>query len=148
MSYEEAVRSITLNADSSIAVYTGVPGMAGSAAPNSGFQYRFVKVTGAKTAGLAVGADNEIVVGVMQNKPQVTGQAATVAIRGVVSVQVGADVDAGESVMTDDAGRATPATLPDDANKVLGVALESGVSGTIIPVLLITPVNTSLIPVV
>lgn len=148
MSYEEAVRSISLNADSSIAVYTGVPGMAGSASPNNGFQYRFVKITGAKAAGLAVGADDEIVAGVLQNKPQVTGQAATVAIRGVVSVQAGDDIDAGESVKTDDAGQAIPATLPDDANKVLGVALESGVDGTIVPVLLITPVNTSLIPVV
>ena len=147
MSYEEAVRSITLNADSSLAVYTGVPGLPGSAAPNSGKQYRFVKVTGARTAGLAVGADNEIVVGVMQNKPQVVGQAATVAIRGVVNVEAGDDIDAGENVKVDDAGKGIPATLPDDANLVVGVAMESGVDGTVVPVLLLTPVNTSLIPV-
>ena len=58
MAYDEAIRSISLDADSSIAVYTGVPGLPGSADPNGGKQYRFVKVTGAGTVGLATAAAN------------------------------------------------------------------------------------------
>lgn len=95
MAYEESLRSISLNADSSLAVYTGVPGQPGSTDPNYGQQYRFVKVTGVHQVGLLTGP-LEIAVGVMQNKPQVTDQAATVAIRGVTNMMAGAAITAGD----------------------------------------------------
>jgi hypothetical protein len=63
MAFEEALRSITLEADSSIGIYTGVPGMPGSLSPNSAKQFRFVKVTASKTAGLAVEAGGTIAAG-------------------------------------------------------------------------------------
>ena len=76
MAYEESLRSITLNADSSLGIYTGVPGQPGSPDPHGGKQYHFVKVTGVHQVGLADAT--AAVVGVLQNKPQGTGQAATV----------------------------------------------------------------------
>lgn len=138
MAFEEGLRSISLNADATLAVYTSVPGQPGSADPNSGKQYRFVKVTGASQVGLADATANEIVVGVLQNKPQFTGQSATVAIRGVSKVQAGGNVNAGQAVKVKNTGEAVAATLPADAALVVGVAVTSGADGQIISVLLKT----------
>ena len=123
MAYEEAIRSITLNADASLAQYTGAPGMPGSADPNYGKQYRFVKITGARTCGLST-ASTDLSIGVMQNKPQVTNMAATVAIRGVTQVMAGAAITAGAQVMSNTAGKAVTyvagtGVLP------LGIAVEA-----------------------
>ena len=68
MSYEETLKCLTFEADASLGIYTGVPGQPGSAVPNSGMQYRFVKITGTRQVGLSVLATN-IAVGIMQNKP-------------------------------------------------------------------------------
>lgn len=137
MAYDEAIRSITLEADASLAVYTGVPGQPGSANPNGGKQYVFVKVTGANTAGLATAAANELVVGVLQNKPQNVGMAATVAIRGVSKALAGAAVTAGVAVKLDASGRVIAATLPADAALVVGVSLQSaGAANEVLPVLI------------
>ena len=138
MAFEEGLRSISLNADATLAVYTSVPGQPGSADPNSGKQYRFVKVTGASQVGLADATANENVVGVLQNKPQFTGQSATVAIRGVSKVQAGGNVNAGQAVKVKNTGEAVAATLPADAALVVGVAVSSGADGQIISVLLKT----------
>ena len=91
MAFEEGLKSISLAADSSIGIYTGVPGLPGSADPNNGKQYCFVKVTGAKTAGLATAATDRVI-GVLQNKPQNTGAAATVGFQGVSFVVTGSGV--------------------------------------------------------
>jgi len=138
MAFEEGLRSISLNADATLAVYTSVPGQPGSADPNGGKQYRFVKVTAASQVGLADATANEIVVGVLQNKPQYTGQSATVAIRGVSKVQAGGNVNAGQAVKVKNTGEAVAATLPADAALVVGVAVTSGADGQIISVLLKT----------
>ena len=94
MAFEETIHSISLAADASLALYTGVPGQPGSAKPNSGFQYRFVKVTGKTQVGLCKAAADRAI-GVMQSKPQVVGQAATIALWGVSFVQAGGAVAAG-----------------------------------------------------
>lgn len=120
MAYEESLHSITLDADASIGVYTGVPGALGGPANNSGLQYRFVKITGEHTAGLAA-AVNDPIVGVLQNKPQAAGNAATVAVWGISKVECAGAIAAGAAVGTDTTGRATPA----GANPVLGYALHS-----------------------
>lgn len=96
MAYEETLKSISLDADSSIAIFTGIPGARGSADPNGGKQFYFVTVTGVHTAGL-VGAGGEAI-GVLQNKPQTLGEAATVAISGVSMVVAGGTLTAGEKV--------------------------------------------------
>lgn len=132
ISYEESLRSISLVADSSIGVYTGVPGIPGSAVPNSGKQYRFVKVTGSDQAGLVAGAAAAI--GVLQNKPQKVGAAATVGIRGVSNVVVDAlPIAAGDGVQ---AG-ATAGAVVLAAGVRLGTSLRTASTvGELIPVLL------------
>lgn len=133
MSYEESLKSISLNADSSLAVYTGVPGIPGAPAVNYGNQYRFVKVTGLHQVGLAVLATDNVV-GVMQNKPQVTGQAATVGIFGVTNVMAGAAVAAGDLVTSDTQGRGITTTTAAD---VMGVAIGAASGANVlVPVLL------------
>jgi hypothetical protein len=135
MSYEESLRSISLNADASLAVYTGVPNTPGSANPNYGFSYRFVKITGAHQVGLATTKATDMSVGVMQNKPQVTGQAATVAIRGVTNVMAGAAVAAGVAVTTDGTGRGILGVVGTD--RVYGISLAATTGANqLFPVLL------------
>lgn len=131
MSYEESLKSISLNADASIGIYTGVPGTPGSAVPNSGNQYKFVKITGAHVAGLAVAA-TDVLAGVLQNKPQRVGAAATVAFSGVSNVVIGGAVTAGDKVAPDTQGRAVT-----DGTNGKCVALATGTTvGELIPVLI------------
>lgn len=135
MSYEETLRSISLNADSSLATYTGVPDTPGAADPNYGLQYRFVKVTAAHTVGLSVTKATDRAVGVMQNKPQVVGQAVTVATQGVSNMMAGAAVAAGAAVTCDSTGRAITGTPGTD--QIFGIALAAAsAANTLIPVLL------------
>lgn len=137
MAYEESLRSISLDADATLAVYTGPPGVIGSASPNSGNQFRFVKVTGAHAVGLCSTASNEIPMGVVQNKPQVTGQSATVAIHGVSMVQAGGTIAAGNPIKVDTTGRGVAATPGTDAALYVGVAIGSAAIGQLVPVLLL-----------
>lgn len=118
MAYEESLKSITLDADASIALYTGVPNQPGSASPNIGHQYKFVKVTGRHQAGLASAGGQAI--GVLQNKPQVLGQAATVGIFGVSVARSGGEIAAGAQVEVDGSGRG----IAHDAGVVVGIAIE------------------------
>lgn len=120
MAYEETLRSVSLNADATLALYTGPPGIAGSTAPNWGFQFRFVKITAANTVGLATAAGGEIPCGVVQNKPQRLNEAATVATHGISMMQSGAALAAGIGVKTDSTGRAV-ATSGSDV--VLGITV-------------------------
>ena len=130
MSYEESLQSISLDADASLGIYTGVPGQPGSAVPNNGMQYRFVKITGAHQVGLSVLATNTMV-GIMQNKPQVPGQDATVAISGVSNVVAGAAIAAGAICASDTTGRA----VTDAVNgKVVALGIAAG-AGELVPVL-------------
>lgn len=132
MSYEEGLRSISLDADASIAVFTGVSGVPGAPATNYGKQYCFLKVTGEHAVGLAAVAD-AAVVGVLQNKPQVTGQAATVGIRGVSNVMLGGTVAAGDALGVKADGTAIKSG---GTGAVVGVALAGGTTGTLVPALL------------
>ena len=132
MSYEESLKSISLDADASIGIYTGVPGLPGSAKPNTGKQYTFVKVTGIHQAGLAGTGDK--VVGVLQNKPQQPGAAATVAYSGVSNVSVGAAFSAGDLITQDANGAATAG----DASNAVGIALDDGVTVGSFPPLVIS----------
>jgi len=132
MSYEESLRSVSLVADSSIGVYTGVPGTVGAAVPNSGKQYRFLKVTGSDQVGLSSAAGATI--GVLQNKPQKVGAAATVGIRGISNVIVDAlPIAAGDGVEVGASGGA----VKKSAGVGAGTALRTASTiGELIPVLL------------
>lgn len=137
MAYDEGLRSITLLADSSIGIYTGPPGITGSAAPNSGKQFCFVKVVaGIQKVGLSTNAANEPTIGVLQNKPQSVGAAATVAIAGVSLVVAGATFTGGEAVKSSSTGTAAVATRGTDVE--LGTALTAGAAGELISVLIRT----------
>lgn len=138
MSYEESLKSITLVADATIGIYTGVPGQPGSPAPHGGKQYCFVKVTGVATAGLAV-AGGPSVVGVLQNKPQGVGHAATVGIFGVSNVLTGTGaITAGDGIKVDGTGRGIKATPTTDDALLVGVALGTSTGADqLIPVLLV-----------
>jgi len=131
MSYQETLVSVTLDADASVGVYTGVPGLAGGPANNSGLQYRFVKVTGEHQCGLVTAA-TDTVVGVLQNKPQAAGNAATVALSGITHVEAGGAIAAGATVAADTVGRAATS-----ATNVVGIAIHSATAaGQLVPVLL------------
>jgi predicted RecA/RadA family phage recombinase len=131
VAYEESLRSITLTADATLAVYTGVPGQPGSANPNAGKQYCFVKVTGVGQVGLAVATG--AVHGVLQNKPQNTGNAATVGIRGVSKVVSSVAITAGAPIYSSATGTAAIA----GAGPIVGVALNTTANpGELVSVLL------------
>lgn len=134
MAYSEKVDSITLDADSSIGVYTGPPNLAGSTDPNYGKLFRFVKVTGEHTAGLCTAAAGELPVGVLQNKPQKVGSAATVGVRGVTLLMVGTGgLNAGDRVKADANGQGVTASGTDPT---YGICLRTTVAGAVAPVLL------------
>ena len=136
MAYNEGLVSITLEADATLAVYTGVPGQPGSANPNGGKQYNFVQITGVKTVGLADDTVTDSVIGVLQNKPQYTGSAATIAIAGVSKVEAGGTIAAGNALSVKADGTAIVATA---GKPVVGYALTAGADGEIISVVLSGP---------
>lgn len=105
MAYEENLRNISFNADASLGIYTGVPGRPGSAVPSTGMQYRFVRFTGSEQVGLAT-AGTDVIVGILQNKPQEPGEAATVGYEGVSFVMTGAAFAAGSLLGPGADGRA------------------------------------------
>lgn len=127
MSYEENLRCRSLDADASIGFYTGVPGMPGSTVPNGGKQYCLVKLTGKHQCGLAVAATDDVV-GVLQNKPQGPGFAATVGYEGVTKVVAGAAFAVGVRLGPDAQGRAIP-----QADGPLRSEAPAGGAGEIVP---------------
>jgi len=134
MAYEETLRSLTLNADSSVGIYTGVPGTAGATNPNNGKQYTFVKITGAHQCGLASAVTDDVV-GVLQNKPQGVGHACTVGYQGVSKVRAAKAIAAGAAVYSTAAGLATDAS-GGGATKIGIALLAAGAADDLVPVLL------------
>ena len=133
MAYEESLRSITLNADASLGIYTGVPGQPGSPDPHGAKQYHFVKVTGVHQVGLAGAADTSVV-GVLQNKPQGTGHAATVGYHGVSKVVSDVAITAGDAIKVSADGQAAKA----GAGPTVGIALNTTANpGELVSVLLL-----------
>lgn len=131
-SYDETLTSVSLDADSTVGIYTGVPGQPGSPSPHGGKQYHFLKVTGKHQVGLA-DADDPIVVGVLQNKPQSPGSAATVAIAGITLVSAVGAISAGAAVKVDASGQGSAA----GTGPTVGVAVDAATgAGQLIPVLL------------
>lgn len=138
MAYAESQVRISLDSDSSIGVYTGPPGARGTSAPYWGKQYRFVKVTGSHIAGLSTNAANELTIGVLQNKPQQVGEAASIAISGVTYVQSGAAIAAGAPLKSDANGRAVTATAGTD--RAIAVALAASTAADqLVPALILRP---------
>lgn len=120
MAFEEGLRAISMVSDVTLVVRTGVAGAPGSPTDNSGNQYRAVKQTGTRQVGLTAAA-TDVVIGVLQNKPQVTGEAATVATYGISKVRVNGAVSAGAAVYLAADGRGTATGTPGTTTK-LGIA--------------------------
>lgn len=131
MAFEESLRNITMVSDASLAVRTLVAGTPGAPVDNAGNQYRAVKQTGSRQCGLVSGTTDKVV-GIVQNKPQVTGEAATVAIQGISKVRVNGAIAAGADVFAaaDGRGSATGTALLGRAQTAAAGANE------LIPVLL------------
>ena len=127
--YDEALRSISLDVDASLGIYTGISGQPGSAVPNYGKMYSFVKVTGKHQVGLATAATDGVV-GILQNKPQKPGAAGTIGIAGVSNLMAGGTIAAGDKVAPDATGKG----VSDSANGKW-VALEPATAGTVFAVL-------------
>jgi hypothetical protein len=130
MSYEESLKSVSFEADASVGIYTGVAGQPGSASPNSGKMYCFVKITGAHQVGLCTAATDNVV-GILQNKPQRPGAAATVGIYGISNVIASAAIAAGALV----APTATGTAVTDATNGKFQAIKAASVAGEMIPVL-------------
>lgn len=92
-------------------------------------QYRAVVVNNTGKAALA-GAGSRVV-GVLQNKPD-NGQAAEIMVLGVTKAIYGGTVTAGAALESNASGQLVAQTT----GQVVGIALESGVSGEVHPVLL------------
>ena len=131
MSYEENLRSRSLDADATIGIYTGVPGQPGSAVPNTGMQYRALKLTGTHQCGLATAAADNII-GVLQNKPQRPGAAATVGYEGVTNVMTGASFAAGVEIIPDSTGRFIAGTGTGAGRRLISEAPSTG-AGQLVP---------------
>jgi hypothetical protein len=116
MAYDQGLRSI------------GVP----ASADLSASQFCFMAVNASGQLALpAAGGDAD---GILQDKPNHTGDQAQLGILGVSKLTVGAaGVTAGDLLATDVNGKAVTAVT---GNKILGRALATGVSGVIIPALL------------
>lgn len=131
MATEENLRSISRTVDSSLGIYTGPPGMPGSASPNIGKQYRFVKLTGTKQVGQCTD-DGDIIVGILQNKPQQAGAAGTIGYEGESLVVAGEDdISAGDLLVPDTSGRAIAGT-PAAGSQVWQAVMPSSAVGELI----------------
>lgn len=131
MAYEENLKSFSADSDASIGIYTGVPGLPGSAVPNTGMQYRALKYTGKNQVGLAT-ASTDKVIGVLQNKPQRPGQAATVGYQGISAVLAGAAISAGAEIVPDATGRFVPGASTGGALRFISQGIAAG-AGELVP---------------
>lgn len=113
MAYIEHVTSVTLNAGADLRTH----------------QFKFVSVDSSGTVALT--ANDAHADGVLLNAPN-TGEAAEVAIAGIVKVECGAVVTRGGDVASGANGEAKDAAT---ASAVLGTALETGADGRVISIL-------------
>ena len=91
---------------------------------------RFVKVDG------TLAGAGEAAIGVAEYAAQ-SGDDLSVIMSGVVSVEAGGTVNAGDKIASDENGKAVVAST---GNTVVGIALESGGAGQEIEILLVPPI--------
>lgn len=103
-----------------------IPGLK-AAADLSAKQFKVMKMVGSLSVNVA--GDGEAGMGILQNLPSASGQAAEVVALGVSKVLAGDTITAGQRLASDANGDLVPAT---SGERVMGVALEGGSSGELI----------------
>ena len=107
-----------------------------AAADLSTKQYMAVKDNGSG-AVVAIAADTDVPIGILQNKPAAAGKSCTIARGGVSKALLGGTVAKGAHVGPSATGTIVARVIGTDTTKyVIGVAGAAGVSGDIIPVML------------
>lgn len=93
----------------------------------------------------AITADTDVPLGILTNKPDAAGKAATVVGPGnVVKARCGGAVSAGNFVGPDGDGELVARTIGTDITKyIIGIALEDAVDQQVIQVQLIGPMKGS-----
>jgi hypothetical protein len=95
-------------------------------------QFRAVKMVGAQSVG-PVAAVTDKAFGVLQNKPNAVGQAASVCFSGITKGEAGAAIAGGVPVTLDSVGRFITAV---STNNVWGIAMTAaGASGDVVSVM-------------
>lgn len=112
-------------------------------------QFTFVKHhgTASNDSVVAIAAQTDIALGVLNNAPK-AGQEAEVVFTGVQKVKLGGTVARGDFIGHDAAGLGiTRAVASAGTGKVYGKALESGVAGQVISVVLntVTPLAATVV---
>ena len=104
-------------------------------------QYHIMAKNAVARQVFAANSDDDVIVGVLQNKPAATGRAATVRIGGITKVKAGAAVAVGDRVTADSAGRAIKSTYANaDLVSQLGVALTAATAANQFIEVLVNPV--------
>lgn len=120
--------------------YLSIPG-AQAAEDLSSYQYKAVQVT---TTDWRVGPITnanapQVPIGILQNDPDTAGHPADVAIVGVCKAECATTVTAGDNLAVNNSGEVTPddeTTTSSDLYHI-GVALEDGVDGQVIQIVLL-----------
>ena len=102
-----------------------------AAADLSGAQYKCVSLD--SNGRIIQSTATSLTIGILQTKPT-SGQFGSVSFMGVSKVLLGGAVTAGARVHSNATGLAVAATTA--GNAVIGIALEGGASGDVVPVLL------------
>jgi len=97
-----------------------------AAADLSAKQYFFMQID--SSGNVNVSGDGGVADGVLANKPSASGRAATLAMNGIMKVELGGTVTAGDDVASDSAGKAVVATTGDVK---LGTCVVGGASGSV-----------------
>jgi len=108
-----------------------------AAADLSAKQYFALKDNGSGAAA-AIAADTDVPVGILQNKPAVVGASCSIKYYGVSKAVLGGTVAKGDLLGPSATGALVKRTVGTDATRyVMARAGAAGVSGDIIPVVLI-----------
>lgn len=97
----------------------------------SSYQYKAVKFSSSRTVTYA-GAATDLVIGILQNKPNAAGRPAEVVVRGESKAVSGGSISAGAFLVAGAAGVVVSATIGvTTANCCVGRALEDADSGDV-----------------
>lgn len=128
--------------------YRAIPG-AIAAADLSASKYMAVRFSGTGRQVTTIGtATSERPIGILQDDPDVALEPADVAYDGVCKAELGGTVTVGNTLAVEDGGELIADVEVADGSAVdlhhIATALESGVDGDIIDVLLHTPIRIGL----